>query len=67
MSDLYASSRTLYGLAVDHKAPAIFRKCLSNGLPIYAVAATSLFGVLAFSPFSSAPFLHITQADRALQ
>ena len=56
MSDLYASSRTLYGLAVDHKAPAIFRKCLSNGLPIYSVAATSLFGLLAYSTSASGPF-----------
>lgn len=48
-SDLYASSRTLYGLALDKKAPAIFRKCTKGGVPIYALAVTSLFGFLAYS------------------
>lgn len=47
-SDLYASSRTLYGLALDKKAPAIFRKCTKGGVPIYALAVTSLFGFLAY-------------------
>ncbi|GAA6010272.1 uncharacterized protein JCM10292_002222, partial [Rhodotorula paludigena] len=47
-SDLYASSRTLYGLALDGKAPKIFRKCTKAGLPIYCVGATALFGVLAY-------------------
>lgn len=46
-SDLYASSRALYGLSLERKAPAIFRRCLSNGLPVYAVLATSLYAPLA--------------------
>lgn len=52
-SDLYASSRTLYGLACDGKAPAIFRKCTKNGLPIYCLAITAAFGLLAYMNVSS--------------
>ncbi|KAK4701163.1 hypothetical protein P7C70_g5076, partial [Phenoliferia sp. Uapishka_3] len=47
-SDLYAASRTLYGLACDGKAPAIFRRCTKGGLPIYALGVTALFGFLAY-------------------
>ncbi|BGP50979.1 hypothetical protein JCM10450v2_006905 [Rhodotorula kratochvilovae] len=47
-SDLYAASRTLYGLACDGQAPRIFAYCTRNGLPVWALAATALFGVLAY-------------------
>ena len=52
-SDLYASSRTLYGLAMDGKAPAVFRKCTRNGIPWVATAVTTLFGPLAFMTMGS--------------
>lgn len=47
-SDLYASSRTLYGLACDGKAPAFLRICTKSGLPIYCLCVTALFGPLAY-------------------
>ncbi|GAA6021318.1 hypothetical protein JCM10207_002695 [Rhodosporidiobolus poonsookiae] len=47
-SDLYASSRTLYGLACDGKAPAIFRRCTKNGLPIWCLVLTASIGLLAY-------------------
>lgn len=47
-SDLYAASRTLYGLAVDNKAPAIFKKCTKNGLPLWSLVLTAAFGLLAY-------------------
>ncbi|KAI3336719.1 amino acid permease [Xylariaceae sp. AK1471] len=47
-SDLYIASRTLYGLASDGSAPAIFRKTDSRGVPIYALGTSALFGLLAF-------------------
>jgi len=47
-SDLYASSRTLYALALEGQMPRIFRRCTKRGLPIYCVAITGLFGVLAY-------------------
>jgi yeast amino acid transporter len=39
-SDLYASSRTLYGLACAGQAPPFLRKCTREGLPIWCVAIT---------------------------
>ncbi|KAI1437714.1 amino acid permease [Xylaria sp. CBS 124048] len=47
-SDLYIASRTLYGLASDGSAPAIFRKTDSRGVPIYALGLSSLFSLLGF-------------------
>ncbi|KAK4683742.1 hypothetical protein P7C73_g6486, partial [Tremellales sp. Uapishka_1] len=47
-SDLYASSRTLYALALEGKAPRIFRKCTKSGLPIYCVGVTGLFVFLGY-------------------
>ncbi|KAI5479664.1 amino acid transmembrane transporter [Pseudohyphozyma bogoriensis] len=52
-SDLYASSRTLYGLACDGKAPAVFRKCTKGGIPIWCVCLTACFGPLAYMTVSS--------------
>lgn len=47
-SDLYASSRTLYALALEHKAPGFLRKCTKGGLPVWALVVTALFGPLAY-------------------
>jgi len=47
-SDLYIASRTLYGLASDGDAPAIFKRTDRRGVPIYALGASSLFGLLAY-------------------
>ncbi|ODO05890.1 hypothetical protein I350_04951 [Cryptococcus amylolentus CBS 6273] len=47
-SDLYASSRTLYALAIEGQMPRILRRCTKRGLPIYCVAITGIFGVLAY-------------------
>lgn len=52
-SDLYASSRMLYGLACDHKAPAFFRHCTKNGLPIWSLTATAVIGLLAYMNVSN--------------
>lgn len=47
-SGLYASSRMLWQLAVDGKAPKIFMKLTRRGIPIYALLATLTVGCLAF-------------------
>ncbi|ORZ15781.1 amino acid permease/ SLC12A domain-containing protein [Absidia repens] len=47
-SGLYASSRTLYDLALEKKAPRFFKKVTRFGVPIYCVLLTSLIGMLAF-------------------
>ncbi|KAL1668752.1 amino acid permease/ SLC12A domain-containing protein [Schizophyllum commune] len=45
---LYSSSRALFMLAQEGQAPRIFCKILPNGVPIYALAFTSLFSLLAY-------------------
>ncbi|KAH7013332.1 amino acid permease/ SLC12A domain-containing protein [Ilyonectria destructans] len=47
-SDIYCASRSLYGLAKDGQAPAIFAKARKNGNPIYAVGAAAIFILLAY-------------------
>ncbi|KAI9054171.1 hypothetical protein LZ554_001342 [Drepanopeziza brunnea f. sp. 'monogermtubi'] len=47
-SDLYIASRTLYGLAHEGKAPVIFTRTDSRGVPIYALGLSSAFCLLAF-------------------
>ncbi|QRV75531.1 amino acid permease [Ceratobasidium sp. AG-Ba] len=53
-SDLYASSRTLYALALARQAPAFLRTCTKGGLPVWAVFVTSLFGLLTYMNAGSA-------------
>ncbi|KAF1795973.1 amino acid permease/ SLC12A domain-containing protein [Mucor lusitanicus] len=47
-SGLYASSRTLLDLAIEGKAPKIFKRITKNGIPIYCVLLTAAIGMLAF-------------------
>ncbi|KAB8257449.1 amino acid permease/ SLC12A domain-containing protein [Aspergillus pseudonomiae] len=52
-SYVYCASRCLYGLALDNKAPRIFRKCTKNGVPIYCVGLVLLIALLAFLQVSN--------------
>ncbi|KAJ3150972.1 hypothetical protein HDU86_006228 [Geranomyces michiganensis] len=47
-SDMYTSSRALYGLAVSGQAPAIFKRTLKNGLPYWSILVSLVFSCLAF-------------------
>lgn len=47
-SELYGASRVLHSLALRGDAPKFFSKVNKYGVPYYSVAATSLFGVLAY-------------------
>ncbi|KAF7331870.1 Amino acid permease [Mycena kentingensis (nom. inval.)] len=47
-SDLYTSSRALYGLAAAGNAPRIFLKTLPNGLPIASLLFCACFACLAY-------------------
>ncbi|ESK96929.1 dicarboxylic amino acid permease [Moniliophthora roreri MCA 2997] len=47
-SDLYIGSRTLYGLAVEGKAPRIFRRVNRMGVPYPALMFCTLFCGLVF-------------------
>lgn len=45
-SDLYASSRTIYALALEGQAPSFLKACTKAGLPVWSVFVTALFGLL---------------------
>lgn len=47
-AQLYVSSRTMYSLSLQGKAPQIFSKCNRYGIPYYSVGIASMFGLLAF-------------------
>lgn len=48
LSSLYASSRTLYSMSIQGKAPPIFKICSRKGVPYVAVIFSGLFGALAY-------------------
>ncbi|KAJ5669536.1 amino acid permease [Penicillium macrosclerotiorum] len=52
-SFLYLASRSLYSMALEGNAPRIFKKCTKQGVPIYAVATSSLFSLLAYMNVNS--------------
>lgn len=45
---VYAATRTLYALSLNGKAPQIFKKCLSNGVPINSLALVGLISCISF-------------------
>jgi amino acid transporter len=47
-SDLYIASRTIYGLAVDGKAPRVLAYTDRRGVPVVALGVSSLFALLAY-------------------
>lgn len=47
-SGMYASTRMLWYLAKQGHVPAIFAKVNKRGIPVYALAATALVGMLTF-------------------
>ncbi|KEY66654.1 hypothetical protein S7711_01946 [Stachybotrys chartarum IBT 7711] len=44
----YCATRTLYGLALEGRAPAVLRYCNSRGVPVFAFAVVMLFPFLSF-------------------
>lgn len=47
-SYVYCTSRSLYSMAVEHRAPQIFKKTTKQGVPIYCLAITMTFACLSF-------------------
>ncbi|XEV01480.1 hypothetical protein FSHL1_006767 [Fusarium sambucinum] len=45
---VYCASRSLYSLALEGRAPALFKACTKQGVPIYALALTMAFACLGF-------------------
>ena len=50
----YAATRTLYGLALEGRAPKLLRKCTRNGVPIYCFCVVICFPFLSFLQVSNA-------------
>lgn len=51
-SYVYCASRSLFGLALEGKAPKFFTRCTRNGVPIYAVIFVLLIALLSFLQLS---------------
>ena len=49
----YCASRSLFGLALEGKAPKILTKCTRNGVPIYCVGVVLLISLLSFLQVSN--------------
>ncbi|KAI5815007.1 amino acid permease/ SLC12A domain-containing protein [Pyronema omphalodes] len=52
-SYVYCASRCLYGLALDGQAPAVFKRCTRNGVPVYAVLLVLGIALLSFLQVSN--------------
>ncbi|PYH36563.1 putative general amino acid permease (Agp2) [Aspergillus neoniger CBS 115656] len=52
-SYVYCASRSLYGLALDGKAPRLLTKCTKSGVPIYCVLIVFVFALLSFLQVSN--------------
>lgn len=49
----YCASRSLYGLALEGKAPRFPTKCTKNGVPVYCVVIVVLISLLSFLQLSN--------------
>ncbi|CAK7243327.1 MAG: hypothetical protein STHCBS139747_004845 [Sporothrix thermara] len=50
---LFSATRTLHGMALEGHAPRFFSRCTKAGVPIYALAFSLAFCLLAFLQMSS--------------
>lgn len=56
----YCAVRTLYGLALEGRAPRFLTHCTRNGVPIYAFFVVMIFPILSFLQCSSSSSIVIT-------
>ncbi|OKP02368.1 General amino acid permease AGP2 [Penicillium subrubescens] len=52
-SYVYCASRSLYGLALEGKAPLFLTKCTKKGVPVYCVVVVLLIALLSFLQVSN--------------
>lgn len=52
-ANVYYATRSLYGLALEGRAPKFLRKCTKQGIPIYCFGIAMLFPFLSFLQVSS--------------
>ncbi|KAJ5627228.1 hypothetical protein N7528_004655 [Penicillium herquei] len=50
---MYCASRSLYGLALDGRAPSVLQKCTKKGVPIYCVFVAMCFPLLSLLSISN--------------
>ncbi|KAJ4265295.1 hypothetical protein NW762_004580 [Fusarium torreyae] len=50
---VYCATRSLYGLAIEGRAPKVLRKVTKNGVPIYCFGIVMLFPFLSFLQLSA--------------
>lgn len=50
---LYTATRTLHGMSLEGHAPRFFSRCTKNGVPIWSLAFSLLFCLLAFLQVNS--------------
>jgi amino acid transporter len=56
----YAAVRTLYGLALEGRAPRFLAHCNRKGVPIYSFCVVMIFPLLSFLQCSSSSSIVIT-------
>ena len=56
----YCATRSLYGLAIEGRAPKILRKCTKGGVPIFCFAIVMIFPFLSFLSVSSSSAIVLT-------
>jgi len=52
-SYVYCASRSLFGLALEGKAPRFLTRCSRNGVPVYCVAVVLIISLLSFLQVSN--------------
>ncbi|KAI0321690.1 amino acid permease [Amylostereum chailletii] len=52
-SDMYTSSRALYGLSISGNAPSVFSRITRTGLPVYAIMVSTAFALLSYMGVSA--------------
>jgi len=52
-SYVFCASRSLYGLALEGKAPRALTKCTKQGVPVYCVLVVLVIGLLSFLQVSN--------------
>ena len=52
-SYMYCASRSLYGLALEGKAPRFLTKCTTRGVPVYCVGIVLVIALLSFLQVSN--------------
>ncbi|EMD94369.1 hypothetical protein COCC4DRAFT_43835 [Bipolaris maydis ATCC 48331] len=57
---LYAATRTLHGMSLEGHAPRFFSRCTKNGVPIWSLAFSLLFCLLAFLQVNSSSAIVLT-------